>query len=95
MPTAAARSSGQNGMGFYLKARAQLSPQGQAQRAVAGQAPGLSAHHGAEILPESLVCFDSDKSWKPWTSLLFLKARQHNPALGLMEGNRNCSKRKK
>lgn len=92
-PTVAAQSSG---LGFLFKShRAQLSPQGQAQMAEAGQGPGLSACHGAEILPESLFCFDSDKSWKPWASLLFLKARQHNPALGLIERNRNCSKHKK
>lgn len=73
--------------GFLFKShRVQLSPQGQAQMAVAGQGPGLSTHHGAEILPESLLCFDSDKSrWKPWASWLFLKAKQHNPALGLTE----------
>lgn len=83
MPTVTARSSRQNGF-LFKSHRVQLSPQGQAQMAVAGQGPGLSTHHGAEILPESLFRFDSDKSrWKPWASWLFLKTRQHNPALGL------------
>lgn len=44
---------------------------------------GLSTHHGAEMLPKSLLCFDSDgSSQRLWVSLLPKTRRQHNPALG-------------
>ena len=76
--------------GFLFKSsRVQQSPQGQAQMAVPCQVPGLSTHHGAEMLPKSLFCFDSDKSgWRLWASFAFPKLLWHSPALGLAERNR-------
>lgn len=67
MPTLVARLLWHNRVGFYLQS-AKFSSH---LRAVTGRLSlarflGLNAHHGVEMLPKSLLCFDSDE----WSSRL-------------------------